>query len=244
MSVLHTWSAPLDRHAPQQVRVDPMALPGQAQPRLGVDRLQAHHPHQPLHPLAVHRLALVRSARPSSAGCRRTGGRCTARRSAASAAGSPPPPPPARSRGSSGSAPATRTADARSSAGWPGSTSGRLGSAEAAAFFFSHSSSILSRPICSNSSAWRASASAAAALGRAAEDALGPGQELLLPAVDQRRVDAVVPGQLVDRLVPLERGQGDLGLERRRVVLPLACHRSPFPGPPEYTRRGRDWHKL
>ena len=97
-----------------------------------------------------------------------------------------------------------------------------------AAFFLSHSSSILSRPICSNSSAWRASASAEAAWAGLPKIALGPGQELLLPAVDQRRVDAVVPGQLVDRAVPLEGGQGDLGLERRRVDLPLACHRSPF----------------
>src|SRR3954470_6339337 len=70
-------------------------------------------------------------------------------------------------------------------------------------------------------------------LGRAPEEALGPGQELLLPAVDECRVDAVVPGQLVDRAVPLQGGQGDLGLERRRVDLPLACHRSPFAGPPE-----------
>ena len=70
-------------------------------------------------------------------------------------------------------------------------------------------------------------------LGRAPEDALRPGQELLLPAVDERRVDAVVPGQLVDRPVPLEGGQGDLGLERRRMDLPLACDRSPFAGPSE-----------
>jgi hypothetical protein len=41
-------------------------------------------------------------------------------------------------------------------------------------------------------------------LGRAAEDTLGPGQELLLPPVDERRVDAVMPGELVDRAVPLD----------------------------------------
>jgi hypothetical protein len=70
-------------------------------------------------------------------------------------------------------------------------------------------------------------------LRRAAEDPLGPGQELLLPAVDQGRVDLELPGQLVGRAIPLEGGQGDLGLERRRVDLPLARHRTPFAGPPE-----------
>ena len=70
-------------------------------------------------------------------------------------------------------------------------------------------------------------------LGRTAEDAFRSGQELFLPAVDQRRVDAVVPDQFVDRPVPLEGSQGDLGLERRRMDLPLACHQTPFAGPPE-----------
>src|SRR5206468_4237807 len=45
---------PLDLHAPEQVRVDPMTLPGQAQPGPGIDRLKAHDSHQALHPLAVH----------------------------------------------------------------------------------------------------------------------------------------------------------------------------------------------
>ena len=65
------------------------------------------------------------------------------------------------------------------------------------------------------------------------EDRLGPGEQLLLPAVDQGRVDPELAGQFVDGAVPLEGGQGHLGLERRRVLLPLTCHRSPFPGPPE-----------
>jgi len=59
----------------------------------------------------------------------------------------------------------------------------------------------------------------------------GPGQELLFPGMDQGRVDPEVAGQFVDRPVATEGGQGDLGPERRRVLLALACHRSPFPGP-------------
>ena len=34
--------------------------------------------------------------------------------------------------------------------------------------------------------------------------------------------------QFVDRAIALEGGQGDLGLERRRVLLPLALHRLPL----------------
>src|SRR5450432_2410312 len=57
-------------------------------------------------------------------------------------------------------------------------------------------------------------------VGRPGEESLGPGEEVLLPAMDERWVDAVVPGQLVDRLVPLVSGQCDLRLERSRVDLP------------------------
>ena len=53
-------------------------------------------------------------------------------------------------------------------------------------------------------------------LGPRDKQALGPGEELLLPAVDEGRVDPEVAGQLVDGAVPLEGGQGDLGLERRK----------------------------
>src|SRR5262249_3046738 len=70
-------------------------------------------------------------------------------------------------------------------------------------------------------------------LGAIAEDLLGAGEQLLLPAVDQGRVDLVLAGQLVDGAVSLEGGQSHLSLECRRVVFPLACHSSPFPGPPE-----------
>ena len=69
-----------------------------------------------------------------------------------------------------------------------------------------------------------------AALAAVGEERLGPGQQLLLPAVDQGRVDAELAGQFVDGAIPLEGRQGHLGLERCRVLLPLACHRSPFLG--------------
>jgi hypothetical protein len=36
---------PLDAHAPQQIRVDPLPRPAGALLRLGVDRLQTHDPH-------------------------------------------------------------------------------------------------------------------------------------------------------------------------------------------------------
>ena len=66
------------------------------------------------------------------------------------------------------------------------------------------------------------------------------GGRVVRDADDERFVGAlpeqgqvVVPGQFVDCPVPLEGGEGDLGLERRRVELPFACHLPPFAGPPE-----------
>jgi hypothetical protein len=46
-------------------------------------------------------------------------------------------------------------------------------------------------------------------------------------------VDVELFGQLVDGAIPLEGGQGDLGLERRCVDLPLACHHPPLAEPPD-----------
>jgi len=71
------------------------------------------------------------------------------------------------------------------------------------------------------------------ALGAVGEGAFGPGDQRLLPGVDEGRVDAELPGQLVDGAVAADRGQSDLGLEGGRVVLARACQRFPFPGPPE-----------
>src|SRR5262245_46559219 len=70
-------------------------------------------------------------------------------------------------------------------------------------------------------------------LAAVGEDLVRPGQELLLPGVDQGRVDPILARQLVDRLVALDGGQGHLRFEGRRVLFPFACHRLPFPGPPE-----------
>jgi len=88
----------------------------------------------------------------------------------------------------------------------------------------------LSGPICSNSSAWRASASAEAALTVPSKDRSRPREPLLLPAVDHRRVDAVMAGQFVDRAIAIVGRQGDLGLEQPRVDIPFARHRFPALG--------------
>ena len=94
----------------------------------------------------------------------------------------------------------------------------------------SHSSSILSRPICSNSSAWRASASAEAALCRVGEERLGPGEQLLLPAVDQGRVDAELAGQLVDGRSPLRAARATWALNAAVWIFRLPAIASPFLG--------------
>jgi hypothetical protein len=61
MSVLQTPNlvGPLNAHVPQQIRINPMAGSGGTQLGFGIDRLQAHQPHQPLHPLAVDFLPLL-----------------------------------------------------------------------------------------------------------------------------------------------------------------------------------------
>ena len=69
-------------------------------------------------------------------------------------------------------------------------------------------------------------------LGTVGEDSLGAGEQLLLPGVDELRMDAVVPGQFVDGSVSIVGSQGDLGLEPRRVDLSLDPHLSPPSGLP------------
>src|SRR5271166_2562891 len=61
-----------------------------------------------------------------------------------------------------------------------------------------------------------------------AEDLVCAVEQQFFPTVDERRVDPELTGQFVDGLVTLEGSQGDLGLERCCVVLPLTCHRFPL----------------
>src|SRR5207244_2861318 len=117
-------------------------------------------------------------------------------------------------------------------AGWPTSIRGRLPSAEGGSFFFEPVQFHL-EPTDLLVQLRLVIVGRAADLGPGGEHRLDPGEEVLLPAVAQRRVAAVVPGQFVDRAVAFERRQGDLGLERRRVLLPFPCHTFPFPGPSE-----------
>src|SRR5207249_8893620 len=71
-------------------------------------------------------------------------------------------------------------------------------------------------------------------LGAVGEDHLSPGEQLLLPGVDLRGVDVVLAGQLVDRTVSFVGRQGNLGLEPRRMNLPLEPHWFPSSGPLVY----------
>jgi hypothetical protein len=67
-----------------------------------------------------------------------------------------------------------------------------------------------------------------------AKIASAPGEQLLLPGVDLRGVDVVLTGELVDRPVGFVGGQGDLGLEPRRMNLSLEPHGFPSSGPRVY----------
>jgi hypothetical protein len=152
---------------------------------------------------------------------------------------------PVRRTASSGSAPTARTAGGRSDPGPTGRSVAAAAQPRDPPFFLTHSSSIFSRPICSNNSAWTGSGKDEKdEVGRRKDEKSrlllllptsdfileigGPLEQLLLPGVNEGRVDVVLPGQFVDRAVALQSGQGDLGLERRRVFLPLACHCSPL----------------
>ena len=53
-------------------------------------------------------------------------------------------------------------------------------------------------------------------------------EQSLLPVADEGGVDLVLRGQFVGRAVALQRRQGDPGLERRRIGLPLTRHLLPL----------------
>src|SRR5437868_15474328 len=69
-------------------------------------------------------------------------------------------------------------------------------------------------------------------LGTIAKDALSSCEQLLLPAMDQRRMQVEFARQLVDCPIFLHSSHGHLGLEGCRIALTLPCHMSPFPGSP------------
>src|SRR5262249_18638285 len=118
-----------------------------------------------------------------------------------------------------------------------GSTSGRSSSGERPDFFFEPLQRHLEAADLLEQLGLLRLGVGRSRLAAVAEDLVGPGQQLLLPGVDEGGVGAVLARQLVYGPVPLEGGEGDLGLERRRVLLPLACHRLPFPGPPQELTR-------
>ena len=60
MSAHQTWFGRSIGQASQQIRVHLVLRMLPAGVGLLIDRLQPHHPHQPLHPLAVHRPAVAR----------------------------------------------------------------------------------------------------------------------------------------------------------------------------------------
>src|SRR5262249_27611773 len=117
---------------------------------------------------------------------------------------------------------------------WGGliSTSARLASTEAGSFFFHPVQLHLDPTDLLVELGLQRLVVLGRRLASLAEEAFATGQGLLLPAVDQGGVDAVLAGPLVHRAVLAERRQGPLGLERRRVGLPFAHHRFPFPGLP------------
>src|SRR3954454_8674678 len=112
--------------------------------------------------------------------------------------------------------------------GWLTSTSARLASTDAGSFFFHPAQLHLEPADLLVQLGLQRLVVGGSGLAPVAEEVLGAGEELLLPGVDQGGVAAMLAGQFVDRLVPLQRRQGQLRLERRRVRLPLTCHRFPL----------------
>src|SRR5207248_10390633 len=114
------------------------------------------------------------------------------------------------------------------SSAWPGSTSARKASAEVGSFFFHplqlhlESADLLVQLRLHDLGVHRRN------LAAVGEHLLRSCKQMLLPAVNQRRMDAELAGQFVDRPIALEGRQGDLRLEGRRVRLPLTRHCSPL----------------
>jgi len=87
--------------------------------------------------------------------------------------------------------------------------------------------------MCSNSAAFSASASAEAALLPVVKTWSAPASNCFFQAWMRVGWTPCWLASSLTVLSPLSARQGHLGLERRRVLLSPACHRSPFPGPPQ-----------
>src|SRR5690348_423673 len=97
------------------------------------------------------------------------------------------------------------------SAPWPTSTSARRASTAAGHFFFHPVQLHLEPADLLVELGLQGLMIDRRGLAAVAEEVGGAGEELLLPAMDQGGMDAVLAGQLVDGLVPLDGREGDLG---------------------------------
>ena len=232
MSVPPHLVGPPDAHVPQQIRVDPMPATGHAQPGLGVNRLQAHDAHQPLHPLAVDRLAL-----PDQPGGQLPAAEERVRRVLLV---DEPHQPQVLGRLTRRLVVQARPIQSEQLAlptdaqlGMAHLDQGPQSLSRVRQLFFEPFQVHFEPADLLVQLGLAGLGVGSADPGAAGEHRLGAGHQLLLPAVDQRRMDPEMAGQLVDGAVALDRRQGDLGLERRRVLLPFDGHRHPFLGPPE-----------
>src|SRR5262249_26304192 len=133
-----------------------------------------------------------------------------------------PSPEPARSTGWSGSTRVARTAAGDSTPGDRARPGAAAAQAIGPTFFLSHSSSTLRRPICSNSWAFSASASAVAALLPLLKTWSAPARSCFFQAWIRVGWTPYWLASSLTVLSPLDGGQGHLGLERRRVLFALA----------------------
>ena len=156
-----------NRQVTQEIRIELVSFVRRIAAATGVDSLNSHQTHQPFDLFAIDSVAQPGAVRLSSWASHRRAYAGIARQSGASTAGSEPTPKPLNSRGRPDSVPATRTASVHSGPHAGYRPCAASPSPKGATFFFSHSSSVLSRSsrrgraaaICSQSSASYASCS-------------------------------------------------------------------------------------
>jgi site-specific DNA recombinase len=223
---------PLDAHVPQPIRVDPRPGPGGPPLRLGVERLQPPQPQQPRHPLAVDRFpGLDQPLRQPPATADGVGGVLPVDQ--------PHQPQVLLARGgrlvvqASAAQPQEFALPAHTQLRVVGFDPGPQPLRRAAQLFFEPLQLHLEAADLLEQLGLRGRGVGRGGLAAVGEDLVGAGEQLLLPGVEQSRVDSILTRQLVAGLIALEGGQGHRGLEGRRVLLALAGHRSPFPGPPQ-----------